>query len=222
MTRRAKTLLRSLIILFILLLGLFACPPTAHAAQNTGPERDAWNRPEQVMDALGLRSGSTVADVGCGRGYFTFKIAARVGHEGEVFAEDLREDELDSIRKRADGDGLTQVVTVHGKEDDPRLPFQSLDAVLVMNAYHEFRDHDAMLGGIFRALKPGGRLALIDGKAEGGHPREYYDGTHRLPQHFEREEAERAGFHFLRQEPGFTDPANDKEFYFLIFEKPNP
>lgn len=174
------------------------------------------------MDSLGVHSGSTVADVGCGRGYFTLKFASRVGPEGKVYAEDVREDDLASIRRRAEREGLSQIRTVSGASNDPRLPAQSLDAVLVMNAYHEFRDHDAMLAGIWRALKPGGLLALIDGAADPGHPREYYDGMHRLPEHFEREEAERAGFHFLRQETGFTDPEDHKEFYFLVFAKANP
>lgn len=172
------------------------------------------------MDTLGVRTGNAVADVGSGRGYFTFKLAARVGRQGKVYAEDIREADLSSIRKRAEHDGLTQVETLMGASDDPHLPSLSLDGVLIMNAYHEFREHDAILRGIYRALKPGGLLALIDGAAEAGHPRDYYDGWHRLPEHFEREEAERAGFRFLCQQPGFTQPDNGKKFYFLVFEKP--
>jgi ubiquinone/menaquinone biosynthesis C-methylase UbiE len=222
MKRRTRTFLRSALILVLLLAGMLACPPAARAAQNSGPARDAWNHPEAVMDALGVHSGSAVADIGCGRGYFTFKFAARVGREGKVFAEDLREDELASIRRRAEHDGLSQIETVLGSANDPRLPAQSVDAVLVMNSYHEFADHDAILAGIMRALKPGGLLALIDGVAEDGHPRDYYDGTHRLPERFECEEAERAGLRLLRREPGFTDPEKNKEFYFLILQKPKP
>jgi ubiquinone/menaquinone biosynthesis C-methylase UbiE len=220
MKRRTRTLLRSVLFLAALLLGMLACPPTARAGQNSGPERDAWDHPEQVLDALGVRTGSAVADVGCGRGYFTFKFAERVGRGGKVYAVDLREDELASIRERARRDGLGQIETIKGADDDPRLPAANLDAVLVMNAYHEFRAHDAILAGIYRTLKPGGLLALIDGAAEAGHPRDYYDGWHRLPEHFEREDAERAGFRFIRKESGFTEPSNGKEFYFLIFQKP--
>lgn len=206
----------------LVFLGVLTCTPAALAGQNSGPERDAWNHPGQVMDALGVRAGSVVADVGCGRGYFTFKLAERVGPEGKVYAEDIKGDDLASIRSRAAQDGLAQIETVEGASNDPRLPRASLDAALVMNAYHEFRDHDAMLAAIYRALKPGALLALIDGAAEAGHPRDYYDGMHRLPEHFEREDAARAGFRFIRQEPGFTQPDNGKEFYFLIFAKPDP
>lgn len=206
--------------LVLLLVGMLCCPPAATAAQNSGPARDAWNRPDEVMDALGVQAGSEVADVGCGRGYFTFKFAARVGRDGKVFAVDLREDELEEIRARAKRDGLTQIETVKGSDDDPHLPDASLDVVLVMNAYHEFDAPAAILAAIYRALKPGGLLALIDGVAEAGHPRDYYNGTHRLPEHFEREEAEQADFYFLRQAPGFKNPEDNKEFYFLIFGKP--
>ena len=220
MRTRTRIFLRSLIILCLLLAWMLSCPPVATAAQNSGPSRDAWNRPDEVMNALGVGSGSAVADVGCGRGYFTFKFAARVGREGKVFGVDLREDELADIRERAKREGLSQIETVRGSDDDPHLPAATLNAVLVMNSYHEFDDHSAILAAIYRALKPGGLLALIDGVAEAGHPRDYYNGTHRLPEHFEREEAQQAGFRFLREPRGFKNPEDNKEFYFLLFEKP--
>ena len=213
-----KGLLRLILLLALVTLGLFACPPAA-LAQNSGPERDAWQHPERVMDALGVHAGSVVADVGCGRGYFTFRLAARVGARGKVYAVDLREDDLAAIRRQANDGHLEQIETVQGAENDPRLPAGSLDAVLVMNAYHEFADHQAMLAGILRALKPGGLLALIDGAAPVGHPREYYEGMHKLPEAFEREDALRAGFKFLRQVPGFTRTDDGKQFYFLLFDK---
>ena len=124
-----------------------------------------------------------------------------------------------AIRRQANDGHLEQIETVQGAENDPRLPAGSLDAVLVMNAYHEFADHQAMLAGILRALKPGGLLALIDGAAPVGHPREYYEGMHKLPEAFEREDALRAGFKFLRQVPGFTRTDDGKQFYFLLFDK---
>jgi len=205
-----------------LLCLVFTCLATPLPAQNSGPERDAWQHPDQVMDALGIHAGSTVADIGCGRGYFTFEFAKRVGTEGKVYAEDLDQGDLASIRNKAKERGLTQIEAVLGATDDPHLPAASLDAVLIMNAYHEFQNHDPMLQAIYRALKPGGLLGLIDGAAEVGHPRSYYDGTHRLPEVYEREDALRAGFHFVRQAPSFKRTDDGKEFYFLIFEKPTP
>ena len=107
-----------------------------------------------------------------------------------------------------------------GAKDDPRLPPESVDVVLVVNAYHEMRDYDAMLAGLFRALKPGGLLGIIEAADEPGKPRENYYSRHRMPEEVVREDAERAGFRFLRNEPGFTRPSRRKEFYFLIFAKP--
>ena len=136
------------------LLGLPACSP----AQNSGPERDAWQRPAEVMDELGIRAGSVVADVGCGRGYFTVRLAERVGPQGKVYAEDIDNDVLDAVRREVKKSGFAQVETIVGKPDDPGLPPASVDVVLAMNTYHEWRKYDAMLQGLYRALKPGGLL----------------------------------------------------------------
>ena len=172
------------------------------------------------MDALGVKSGEAVADVGCGRGYFTFQLARRVGRQGKVYAEDLKDDDLAEIRDAAKKQSLPQIETIAGGEDDPKLPAGALDVVLVVDAYHEMRDYNSMLTHIYLALKPGGLFALIDGVAEPGQPREEYYSRHRMPQQIERQDAERNGFRFLRQEPGFARPEPKKDYYFLIFEKP--
>lgn len=190
------------------------------AGQNSGPERDAWQRPEEVLDALGIKPGSVVADVGCGRGYFTFHVAQRVGTRGKVYAEDVQGDELAEIRHEAHEKGLTQIETVDGAADDPSLPADAIDVALVVDAYHEMRHYNAMLAGLYKALKPGGLLALIDGAAEPGRSRDEYYSRHRMPAAIEREDAEHNGFRFLREAPGFARPEPSKQYYFLILEKP--
>jgi predicted methyltransferase len=194
--------------------------PARPSAQNRGPERDAWQRPGEVMDALGIKPGSAVADIGCGAGYFTFHLAARVGPKGKVYAEDVKEGRLAEVRKRAQKEGVTNIETVSGAEDDPRLPLAGVDVVMIVDAFHEMRHYDAMLEAVFRALKPRGLLALIDGAAEPGRPRGEYYERHRMPEQTEREDAERNGFRFVRERPGFTRSDDKKEYYFLIFEKP--
>jgi len=208
------------VIFFPILLAVLLGAPSCSRAQNVGPERDAWQRPNEVMDELGIHAGSAVADIGCGRGYFTFKLAERVGPQGKVYAEDIKDDVVDTLRSEVKKKGLAQVQTILGKADDPGLLPLSVDVVLAMNTYHEWRDYDAMLQGLFRALKPGGLLALIDGKAESGLPREDYYSRHRMPEALERADAERNGFRFVRTEHGFTEPDDKKEFYFLVLEKP--
>jgi predicted methyltransferase len=172
------------------------------------------------MDALAIRAGSAVADVGCGSGYFTFKLAQRVGLQGEVYAEDIDGEAVAGIRRRAEAEALAQVRPIVGVADDPRLPAASLDAILVVNSYHEWREYSKMLQHLSAALKAGGLLAIIDGVAEPGKPRAEYYSRHRMPEGTVREDAAREGFRFVRKEPGFLRPDQKKDFYFLIFEKP--
>jgi predicted methyltransferase len=181
--------------------------------------RDRWQRPQEVMDELGLAAGSAVADIGAGRGYFTLRLAERVGASGKVYAVDIDENDLRRLGNRAREQGHLQVVIVPSAANDPRLDAASVDAILVVNAYHEMRDYDAMLQGMFRALRPGGRLAIIDEDSEPGKPRSSYHSSHEIPESLVREDAERNGFHFLRRPRGFRNGDGDN-WYFLIFEKP--
>ena len=190
--------------------------------QDDWSRRDAWQRPAEVMDALGLKPGSVVADVGCGGGYFTFHLAARVGPNGRVYAEDIQENELKKIHDRASREKLQQIETIHGTESDPHLPAGALDAILVVNAYHEMIRFDPMMSAFFRALKPGALLAIIDAQDAPGQPRKDYQDRHTLPAQLVREDAARAGFHFERELAGFHSPDRDRDFYFLLLSKPAP
>ena len=188
----------------------------------TGVRRDAWQRPAEVMDALGVSAGSIVADIGAGNGYFTFHLAARIGPSGRVYAVEIDKEALEKIQRRAHQERLRQIESVLGSSDDPHLPAETLDAALIVNAYHEMRDYNAMLVALYRALKPGGRLGIIDGAIESGEDRDTYFRRHRIPEELVREDAARAGFRFLGRRPGFTRPRDAREFYFLVFTKPAP
>ncbi|MGH9327807.1 MAG: class I SAM-dependent methyltransferase [Terriglobia bacterium] len=203
-----------------LLVGMIFALAGIVVAQNSGPARDAWQRPEDVMDALNVRLGSTVADVGCGAGYFVFHLADRVGPRGRVYGEDILKFRLDQVQHEAEREGLSQIETIHGTPDNPRLPSSSLDAVLAVNTYHEWHSYPAMLQHVYASLKPGGLFGLIDASAQMGHPRSYYYEHHRMPEQMERAEVTRAGFRLLRQEQGFTRTSDGRKFYFLVFQKP--
>jgi len=182
--------------------------------------RDKWQRPAEVLEALSLKSGDRVADLGCGHGYFTFRLAERVGPQGKVFAVDIEQKAIDDVIRRKTSEKLDQVQPILGESKDPHLP-EGLDSVLIVDAYHEFRDYDLTMQAVFRAMKPGGRLVIIDGEGPKGRPRTEYHRLHRIPPELVREEVARNGFSFKESRPGFYDAEYGKKMYFLVFEKPN-
>ncbi len=116
-------------------------------------ERAAEEHPEQALDAIGIAPGSFVADVGAGVGYFTEKLARRVGPNGKVYANDIQPEMLAQLRRNMAKLGIGQVQTVVGAEDDPHLPAGALDLVLLVDVYHEFSKPQAMLRHIRESLK---------------------------------------------------------------------
>jgi len=132
-----------------------------------GPDRELYQKPDQVMDALGVADGSIVAEVGAAGGWFTVRLARRVGPQGLVYAEDIQEQMIDSIERRMQRESLGNVRTVLGKPDDPRLPDAALDAVLIVDSYYEFEKPLDMLRNVKDSLKPNGRLAIVDYRKDG-------------------------------------------------------
>jgi ubiquinone/menaquinone biosynthesis C-methylase UbiE len=183
--------------------------------------RDAWQRPVQVADTLGIREGSAVADVGAGGGYFTFRMAARVGTKGKVYAQDLDANELARIGERSAQEKLTQIQTIQGSEEDPKLSELSVDAVLIVDAFHEFTHPEAMVAGIFRALKPGGRLGVMDRTARLGLRSSDYMERHMLPQEILIEQVMHGGLRLLSFDANFAGPPDGTRYYFAVFEKPS-
>jgi len=129
-------------------------------------ERDLEEEPEKALDALGPLTGLTVADVGAGSGYFTVRLASRVGAKGRVYASDLQPEMLKMLAARLARERITNVTAVHGAADDPKLPAASLDLVLMVDVYHEFSEPQKMLRGLRAALKPDGRLVLLEYRKE--------------------------------------------------------
>jgi ubiquinone/menaquinone biosynthesis C-methylase UbiE len=130
------------------------------------PERESEEAPDQALDALGLRAGMTVADVGAGTGYMSLRMARRVGPTGKVYANDLQPEMLQKLRAKSQREKLTNVETVQGTESDPKLPPNAIDLVLLVDVYHEFSEPQAMLDRIRESLKPDGRLVLLEYRKE--------------------------------------------------------
>jgi ubiquinone/menaquinone biosynthesis C-methylase UbiE len=135
------------------------------------PDREAWQKPDQVMDALHLGEGSVVADLGAGGGWFTIRLARRVGPNGTVWAEDIQRLMLEAIERRVQREGITNVQTVLGTKDDPRIvPPGSVDAVLIVDAFHEMDAPVVLLRNVAKLLAPNGLVGIIDYRQGQGGP----------------------------------------------------
>ena len=176
------------------------------------PERAETQKPEEVVAALGLQPGQTVADVGAGSGYFTFHLARAVGHDGRVLAVDIEQGMLDAIQARRAGENGGEVVsTILADSDNPNLPDGQVDMVLVVNTYHHIQSRVAYLRGLKDDLASGGRVAIVDYKKEDlpvGPPL-----AHKLARETVVKEFEQAGY-ALSGEESFLPYQ-----YFLIFKK---
>jgi predicted methyltransferase len=132
------------------------------------PARDAWQRPDEVVAALGLRAGMTVADVGAGTGYFTVRLARAVP-DGQIIATDIEPDMVRYLAERAQREGLPNIRAVQAGADDPHLPPGSVDRILVVDVWHHLGDRTRYAAGLAAALRPGGQLAVVDFTAAATH-----------------------------------------------------
>ena len=130
------------------------------------PEREDEERPAKAIAALDITPGQVVADVGAGSGYYTVRLAKRVGPSGKVFATDIQPEMLGLLQKRIARERLSQVELVQSTETDPRLPEHQLDLILMVDVYHELARPQEVLRRLRTALKPDGRLVLIEFRKE--------------------------------------------------------
>lgn len=141
--------------------GAAARPPDALTPENENEARlNRLQPPDKVLDAIGVRPGMTVAEIGAGRGRYAVQLAARVGPEGRVYAEDIDAAALDHLRQRCQRWGLKNVTVILGEVTDAKLPEGRLDLIWIVSSYHHFDDPVALLRRARSALKPGGRLAI--------------------------------------------------------------
>jgi ubiquinone/menaquinone biosynthesis C-methylase UbiE len=129
-------------------------------------EREAEEAPDRALDAIVLKKGDIVADIGAGVGYFTWRMAERVGPAGKVYASDIQPRMLEQLKKNVAARGLNNVVPVLGTDADPKLPPGALDLALLVDVYHEFSQPQKMLARIRESLKPSGRMILLEYRKE--------------------------------------------------------
>jgi ubiquinone/menaquinone biosynthesis C-methylase UbiE len=134
-----------------------------------GADRDQWQKPDQIMDALKIVDGSVVAEIGAGGGWFTIQLARRVGPSGLVYAEDIQPLMIEALKRRVQRENLTNVRTVLGTTQNSRLP-HGLDAILIVGAYHEMENPVAVLKDAADSLKPQGRIGVVEYTPGAGGP----------------------------------------------------
>jgi precorrin-6B methylase 2 len=205
-----RIVLSRLVVLAMTLLATTAraqaqVAPTTPSQQEEAA-REAWQKLPELFNAMAVRPGAVVADVGAGGGFLTVRLARAVGQEGRVVAVDVNARALDLLRNRVQREGVTNVEVIKGDEDNPHLPPASIDAAVIVNAYHEMRDYDAMLHHLRIALKPDGRLVIVEPLSEkrrNGSRAEQIRG-HEIAAGFVEQEAREAGLRIMRLEDPFA------------------
>jgi predicted methyltransferase len=181
-------------------------------------QREQWQKVPEIFAAMGVRSGATVADVGAGDGFFTSRLARAVGPNGRVYAVDVSDAALDRLRKRLAEDGIQDVVIVKSAPDDPRLPENTIDAALIINAYHEMDQHQSMLSALRRALKADGRLVVVEpvSPSRRGRPRAEQTKSHEIDPEYLLQDARASGFRVIGLQDPFTRRQGDIEWMMTL------
>jgi ubiquinone/menaquinone biosynthesis C-methylase UbiE len=193
-------------------------PPTPGTNE---AEREQWQKVDEIFAAMGVSKGSRVADVGAGSGFFTVRLANAVGADGRVFAVDVKPDVVRDLTMRMAREKRENVEVIAGEAADPRLP-GSLDAVLIVNAYHEMDEHQVMLDRIRQALKLEGRLVIVEpiARIREKTSRAEQRANHEIAIDYVLEDLRQAGFRIVEGRPWFVENLLDRDTEWLISATP--
>lgn len=169
-------------------------------------ERDKWQKPNEIIKRMKIDTASVVADIGCHEGYLTFKLA---NVASKVYAVDVDQWKLNAIKLYSEKRKASNIITVKGDYDNPKLPDNTLNAVVILDTYHEMDDHDDILRHVMTALKKGGRLVICEPIADSRRKlaRADQEKKHELAMKFALEDLAKAGFTIEEK----TDPFVDRE-----------
>ncbi len=189
-------------------------------------ERDKWQDVPRVLEALAFTPDSRIADVGSHQGYMTVKLAEQMNSEGKVYAVDVDQWKLDRLKKILNERKLAdRVKVIKGDYDDPKLPVGSLDAVLIMDTYHEMDDYKDILKHVKRSLNATGRLVLIEPIAEEREKwsRKRQEDKHEIAIRYVCDDLKQAGFSIIKEENPFLDRKEEKgdRLWMIIAEPGN-
>lgn len=198
---------RAVLLSVLVLLALVVLSATA---QRDESEREKRERVADILIELGVRDGAHVADIGSGEGFYTFRIAKAVAPSGRAYAVDISEKALQQLRERATTDGVTNIEAILSEVDDPKLPDNTLDAVLIRNAYHEMTEHRTILKAVINSLRRGGQLVVVESIVEKTRslPRDGQVKEHEIAPEIVEVELRDAGFEIVKRDDKFTTFTN--------------
>ena len=211
---RLVLFLLSAVLIFAIMYVLYSAIVTLRQLEVIESERDQWQRPAEVLQALNLQPGNVVVDLGSGAGYFALKLSPIVGKEGQVLAVDIRKLSLSFLWIRAFLSQKRNIRVVLSEEDDPRLPLGTVDAVLIANTFHELRDPRVILDHVSRSLRVGGRLVVVDRG-----PRQNGSHAHEVDRLLVNAELQEAGLEILNSRDHFIDRLGDDPWWLTLARK---
>ena len=219
MTRR---LFRAAAVITLVVIGFPVLAQGPSRAEHGEDRREQWQKVDDVFQAMGVRPGGTVADLGAGDGFFTVRLARAVGDQGKVYAVDIGADVLRRLRTRVATEKLPQVEVIEGAVDDPRLPVGALDAVLIVNAYHEMKAFKELLPRLKASLKPDGRLVIVEpiAPARRDKSRDEQTRNHEIAIDFVKQETAAAGFVQVSMQDPFTTRSHAKDEMWMLVVRP--
>lgn len=186
-------------------------------------DRDTWMKTQALLKMAGVNVGDKVADIGCHEGYLSIHLSQIVLENGRVYAVDVRQDRLETLRENASERGLKNIITIKGDYDDPKLPERELDFVFIIDTYHEMDAHEKILRHVRSALKPGGKLMLLEKlkKRVEGKSRAQQVSAHSLGPEYVRTELEQAGFDIISEieNHGKWEREADKQMWVILAQK---
>ncbi len=176
-------------------------------------ERDTWMDVDYIFEKAGIDKGSYVADIGCHEGYLTVHLANKVGDTGKVYAVDVRDDRLDALKDHLEDRGINNVEVILGDYDDPKLPRNTLDVVIIMDTYHEIEEYRTVLDHVYSALKPNGKIVIVEKLKSWikGSSRTAQTDAHSLGTKYVKEELRDAGFRVVFENDDLGDWENDED-----------
>jgi predicted methyltransferase len=216
------TFLISAVAVLVLLNVGFSAVNTLSQLDRVEAQRDQWQRPLDILEALASQAGSTIVDFGCGSGYFTLKLSSSVGSNGRVIAEDIRWLSLAFLWARTILKQKHNVSIIYGQPTNPHLPVNSVNGVLILNTYHELADRQAILAHIRQALVSGGRLVIVDRQPNPENVGITENGEHEIDALRVEAEVRQTGFEIVGRQDRFILSDPDRETWWLLVARKFP